>query len=101
MLDRIAREVRPEVLTVCAWALVTLMILTAYLHSDPAKCTQHSKQKRESATAFLLKNLHLLPLVKMVNHKKQLVFKFARTMDDVLQNALQHGKKKNTKKKKK
>jgi ATP-dependent Lon protease len=35
------------------------------------------------------------------NIKKQLVFKYARTMDDVLQNALQNGKKKTTKKKKK
>jgi ATP-dependent Lon protease len=35
------------------------------------------------------------------NIKKQLVFKYARTMDDVLKNALQNGKKKTTKKKKK
>jgi len=35
------------------------------------------------------------------NIKKQLVFKFARTMDDVLQNALQNSKKKPPKKKKK
>ncbi len=53
MLDRISRAVRPEALTVGAWALVALMILAAYLHVLKAPFVQYRGLLRDRATALL------------------------------------------------
>ena len=53
MLDRISRSVRPEALTVGAWALVALMILAAYLHVLKAPFVQYRGLLRDRATASL------------------------------------------------